>query len=83
MAAAPEHIQALAQRLMQQTTPEGILRIRRQLDDATAQAVIRAVPPVERGALLLCLAFRNTDRWAPFDSAIIPGSPEELWEHGG
>lgn len=82
MAAAPERIQALAQQLMAQTTPEGILRIRRQLDDATAQAVIRAVPPLERGAILLCVSFRATDRWAPFDAAIIPADADDLSEHG-
>ena len=84
MALSAERIQELAQQLMAQTTPEGILRIRRGLDNATAQQVICAVPPLERGALLLCLAFRATDRWAPFDSGIIEGSLEDLFsEHGG
>jgi hypothetical protein len=78
MALAPEQIQALAQRLMAQTTPQGILQIRRQLDDATARQVIRAVPPVERSAILLCLAFRSTGRYDPFDSAIIDGPIEDL-----
>lgn len=79
MGLSPQQIEAYAKALMAQTTPQGILRIRRQLDATSAQQVIRAVPPLERAALLLCVAFRNTDRWAPFDSAIIPGSPEEIW----
>jgi hypothetical protein len=84
MPLSPERIQAVAQQLMAQTTPEGILKIRRQLDDASAKQVIRALPPLERGALLMCIAFRSTDRWAPFDSAIIDGTLEDLIEqHGG
>lgn len=80
MPLSAERIQSVAQQLMAQTTPEGILRIRRQLDDASAKQVIRAIPPLERGALLMCLAFRSTDRWAPFDSAIIDGTMEDMIE---
>lgn len=76
-------VAAIAHQLRQQRTAAGLLQIRRQLDKPTAQAVIRAVPPVERGAILLCMAFRSTDRWAPFDSGIIEGDPAELWPELG
>lgn len=71
-------IEALAQQLLALRTPEQIRDFRRRLDKPTAQAVIRSLGPVDRGAILLCLAF-EADGWKPpFTSEIIDLDLAEL-----
>ena len=75
-----EDIAALAAKLAALHTAQDILTFRRRLDAATAQAVIRALSPIDRAAVLLCVQFASQDRWAPFNSAIIDGlDAEAIW----
>lgn len=59
----PEEISELAERLKRLRSAGAIRRFRMPLSKETAQAVIRspALSAVERGSILLCLAFADTD----------------------
>lgn len=62
---------ALALQLRALRTPDAILAFRQRLDKDTAQAVIRALSPVDRGAVLLCLQFASSNRFDPYNSQIV------------
>ena len=69
-------LQATVERLKRLTTPEQIQELRRTIDATTARAVIQALPPVDRGAILICLAFKSQSRWDRWDSGIIDSDQE-------
>lgn len=71
MAIDSAQVQSIANRLAALRTAEQIKALRRTLDKDTARAVIQALSPVDRGAVLLCLAFDDDHRFAPWRSEII------------
>lgn len=71
MSETPEQrIERLAAELQRLRSAGEILRFRRRLDAATARAVIRRLPAVDRAAVLLAVAFAPQGKTALFDAVI-------------